>query len=186
MAVTGRAIQSSLVPGFVAACRKLQASLRRHCALRRWNLLAAHVRSNHVHAVRGSRDSTRKNHERVQILREPRAKPPQKRRAEPRTPGAARTRTMVMEGSGCTGGYAVRSRTAGRTHGSVRCRRALTFPGYPLPWRAPLGYIAERSQHLTEPRAQASGRAGGFFLNPVKERHGLLNHATQATKSRRC
>ena len=27
------------------------ASLRGHCAQRGWNLLAAHVRSNHVHAV---------------------------------------------------------------------------------------------------------------------------------------
>ena len=27
------------------------AGLRRHCALRGWNLLAAHVRSNHVHAI---------------------------------------------------------------------------------------------------------------------------------------
>jgi REP element-mobilizing transposase RayT len=27
------------------------AALRRHCAQRVWNLLAAHVRSNHVHAI---------------------------------------------------------------------------------------------------------------------------------------
>jgi REP element-mobilizing transposase RayT len=27
------------------------AAIRKHCALRAWNLLAAHVRSNHVHAV---------------------------------------------------------------------------------------------------------------------------------------
>jgi REP element-mobilizing transposase RayT len=27
------------------------ASLRRHCGYRGWNLLAAHVRSNHVHAI---------------------------------------------------------------------------------------------------------------------------------------
>jgi REP element-mobilizing transposase RayT len=27
------------------------AAIQRHCALRGWNLLAAHVRSNHVHAV---------------------------------------------------------------------------------------------------------------------------------------
>jgi len=27
------------------------ASLQRHCAHRRWNLLAAHVRSNHVHVI---------------------------------------------------------------------------------------------------------------------------------------
>ena len=27
------------------------AALRRHCAQRGWNLLAAHVRSNHVHVV---------------------------------------------------------------------------------------------------------------------------------------
>jgi REP element-mobilizing transposase RayT len=27
------------------------AAIRRHCAHRGWNLLAAHVRSNHVHAV---------------------------------------------------------------------------------------------------------------------------------------
>ena len=26
-------------------------AIRRHCTLRGWNLLAAHVRSNHVHAV---------------------------------------------------------------------------------------------------------------------------------------
>jgi REP element-mobilizing transposase RayT len=27
------------------------SALRQHCAHRRWNLLAAHVRSNHVHVV---------------------------------------------------------------------------------------------------------------------------------------
>ena len=27
------------------------AAIHRHCALRGWNLLAAHVRSNHVHAI---------------------------------------------------------------------------------------------------------------------------------------
>jgi REP element-mobilizing transposase RayT len=27
------------------------AAIQRHCALRGWNLLAAHVRSNHVHAI---------------------------------------------------------------------------------------------------------------------------------------
>ena len=27
------------------------AAIRKHCALRGWNLLAAHVRSNHVHAI---------------------------------------------------------------------------------------------------------------------------------------
>ena len=29
------------------------AAIRRHCGLRGWNLLAAHVRSNHVHIVVG-------------------------------------------------------------------------------------------------------------------------------------
>jgi hypothetical protein len=27
------------------------AAIQRHCVLRGWNLLAAHVRSNHVHAI---------------------------------------------------------------------------------------------------------------------------------------
>ncbi len=27
------------------------AAIQRHCTLRGWNLLAAHVRSNHVHAI---------------------------------------------------------------------------------------------------------------------------------------
>ena len=37
------------------------AALQRHCAHRGWKLLAAHVRSNHVHAIVGQRFDPRES-----------------------------------------------------------------------------------------------------------------------------
>jgi REP element-mobilizing transposase RayT len=46
----GKMLQESYVLDSERRAVVLRA-LRRHCAYRSWNLLAAHVRSNHVHAV---------------------------------------------------------------------------------------------------------------------------------------
>lgn len=99
------------------------ASLRGHCAHRGWTLLAAHVRSNHVHVIveaeiRPERIMNEfKSYASRELTRL--GKDGTKRKRE------AWKHAMVMEGSGCMGGYPVRGRTAGRAYGPVCCRRAL-------------------------------------------------------------
>ncbi len=101
------------------------AAIQRHCAYRGWNLLAAHVRSNRVHTIVEA-ETPRENHERVQVLRQPRAKPIGQRRTRSETLGTAWKHALAVEGRGRQASSSVRNRRAGPAHGTVRRRRALT------------------------------------------------------------
>ena len=101
------------------------ASLRGHCAHRGWMRWAAHVKSNHVHAIveaeiRPERIMNEfKFYASRELTRLGKDGPTRRRWAR-----HGSTRWLWKE-SGRMGGYPVRGRTAGRAHGSVCCRRAL-------------------------------------------------------------
>ena len=85
------------------------AAILRHCAYRSWDLLAAHVRSNHVHIIVDADCRGRENDERVQIVCQPRAKPGDKRKTRSETLGAAWKHAAAVEGRGCQACSSVRS-----------------------------------------------------------------------------
>lgn len=106
------------------------SALRGHCVQRGWSLLAAHVRTNHVHAiveagVLSRKSATRESHERIQVVRQPGAQPLGPRWTGSKAMGTPWKHTLVMEGRGSPKSAPVRCRGAGRTHGSLYCRNAI-------------------------------------------------------------
>ena len=83
------------------------------CAHRGWSLLAAHVRSSHVHTARGSGGATGAGHERLQGFRKPPFESDEPRRTGAEAMGTPWEHTMVVEATARFGGHSICSRRAG-------------------------------------------------------------------------
>ena len=78
-------------------------ALREVCECRGWALLAAHVRTYHVHVVAQAEDPPRASHDWLQVLRQPRVKSPGSRRRESPALGPSWKYPPVVEGPGPAG-----------------------------------------------------------------------------------
>ena len=86
--------------------RLVLVAIRRHCEHRGWNLLAAHIRSNHVHAIVEAEIQPERimNEFKSYASRE---------RARQKTLGPTRKHTLAVDGRGREAGASVPDRRAG-------------------------------------------------------------------------
>ena len=102
------------------------------CTRRGWSLLAAHVRSNHVHTVSGSGGSAGAGHARLQDLCQPPSESHEAGRTGPEAMGSPWQHPLAVETTARFGGHRVCCYGAGRCHAGVRVSRALILCRQPL------------------------------------------------------
>ena len=77
------------------------AVIQRHCAYRGWNLLAAHVRSNHVHIIVEAETRPEKIMNEFKAYASRELNQSGNRGIQSETLGAAWKHPLAMEGRGC-------------------------------------------------------------------------------------
>jgi hypothetical protein len=97
-------------------------------------LLAAHVRTSHVHD-HGGGSPARKSHERFQIVRQPEFEPLRMWRAMSKALGPSWKHAMALEGRRRLGSCPVCGRGAGRTHGGIQSRGFISCSSVSFPWK---------------------------------------------------